>query len=187
MITDMNFFSALLEEKRKEKHRRLLTIFIPALVLLIIIAVFAVNEARILWLTKSNNELNSYLKSNEVSNERQDISNKTKQQDILDKYDKILENAENGVNSQDKVKSAVIEKINSVIPRNIVFQTVQFTAQNFTITAKAPGNTAAAEFLHNLEATGDFVNLHIATIESSTGNTEEKTFTISGDLKDVKK
>lgn len=131
--------------------------------------------------------MQTYLNSDEVLQKRHEVELKKKKLDILNKYYNALESASANIESQDLIKSSLMEKINTTIPKGVSIKTAAFFQNQIKIQATAQDRIAAAEFLHNMKSLGIFEKVHIGSLVKEGTDTGSYTFNIDCVLKEVNK
>ncbi|MBN1043436.1 fimbrial protein [Clostridium botulinum] len=150
-MKDINFFSHY-QGKDQEKKNAMIYIYgaMGAVGALIIITLI-VNTTRILLLNRSISNYNEKLNTPEIKQKYSEAEKINNEIDILTKYDSALNDVLGKVNSRNNVSDLVLTSINSTIPSQISFKTLQINNDVLIIQGISSSRDAVGEFQHNLK------------------------------------
>ena len=103
----------------------------------------------------------------------------------MNQYYGIVTNISGGINNKDFIGSKLVNKINSCVPEGVYFKVMTLDASGVQLQAEGKDRQTVAVFeraLRNLDIVKD---VHIATINSSSAENENLTFSVNCILKDV--
>ncbi|NFG63266.1 MULTISPECIES: PilN domain-containing protein [unclassified Clostridium] len=150
-MRDINFFSSY---KGKNQEKRSAMIYIYGAMgiiggLIIITLIF--NSARILILNKNIENYNEKLNNSEIQQKFSEAEKVNDKISTLTKYDTTLNDVLSRVNNRNNVSDLVLTDINSTIPSQISFKTLQINNDVLTIQGVSSSRDAVGEFQHNLK------------------------------------
>ena len=184
-MAELNFFNTYKANERFSKNRTLLAAGICSLLFVLIVGFYAVTE---LYLASVNNDINTmkaFINSSENIEKLKAINAKKKEIEIMNIYSSAVDAISTKLGANDKIKSTVIETMNTAIPKDVSFNTMALSQDAFQIQGSAPGWKSVAELLHNLNATGIFQKVWVDSIQSADTTSGNYTFSIRCTLKDV--
>lgn len=148
MRQDMNFFSAFTKKKNNDKTVLILAAVIALVVLFIVsttsyslIATFINNREAKEYIAKLDKLQTQVTESNLVNTEI----------DSLTKYNSLLSDLNDVIESRKVVNTALLDNISSTLPSDFNISSIAIDNSTIKITAIANSKTSVAEFQHNLK------------------------------------
>ncbi|MBZ9636288.1 PilN domain-containing protein [Clostridium sp. FP1] len=184
-MKDFNFFAPYTGHKRDYKKEYYYVAILSIGLVLFITFAFAFNYFKI---SKLNSEIvdiqqNLRLKDNLVK--LKEIENEEKKLAVMNQYYGIVSNISDGINNSDFVGSKLMNKINSCVPEGVYYKVMAFDASGMQLQAEGKDRETIAVFertLRNLDVVKD---VHIASINASSKENKNLTFSVNCTLKDV--
>ncbi|AIY80353.1 fimbrial assembly family protein [Clostridium botulinum 202F] len=150
-MRDINFFSPY-QGKNQEKKNAMIYIYgAMGVVGALIIITLIFNTTRILLLNRSISNYNEKLNTTEIQEKFAEAQKVNNEIEILTKYDSALNDVLGKVNSRNNVSDLVLTSINSTIPSQISFKTLQINNDILIIQGISSSRDAVGEFQHNLK------------------------------------
>lgn len=110
----------------------------------------------------------------------------SKEEDAYSRYNSELNNIYTLIADRDKVNPHFFDKINSTIPSEVVFTSINFSGGTVSISAKSTSREAIAELQHNINSIEFIKESHIGGIASDMAETNELfTFAITCELEEA--
>lgn len=179
MRQDMNFFSAFTKKKNNDKTVLILAAVIALVVLLIVgttsynlIATFINKREAREYITKLDNLQAQVTESNLVNTEI----------DALTKYNTLLTDLNDVVESREVVNTALLDNISSTLPSDFNILSIDIDNSTINISATAKSKISVAEFQHNLKS-GGFERIKDVEINSISWNPTANCWNISAKCK----
>ena len=185
-MNDFNFFDPYTGGRRDFKKEYFYAIVLAIGLVLLIIFTYAFNCFNI---SKLNSEIkdsqqnlnskNNVAKLNEATNEEKKLA-------IMNKYYAIVSNIGDGINNKDFIGSKVMDKINSCVPEGVDFKVMDLDANGvLQIQAEGKDRETVATFERSLRNLDIVKEVHIDSINSSSTENKNFTFSVNCTLKDV--
>ncbi|MBN1059893.1 PilN domain-containing protein [Clostridium botulinum] len=150
-MKDINFFSHYQGKDQEKKNAMIYIYGAIGVVGALIIITLIVNTTRILLLNRSISNYNEKLNTPEIKQKYSEVEKINNEIDILTKYDSALNDVLGKVNSRNNVSDLVLTSINSTIPSQISFKTLQINNDVLIIQGISSSRDAVGEFQHNLK------------------------------------
>ncbi len=150
-MKDINFFSHYQGKDQEKKNAMIYIYGAMGVVGALIIITLIVNTTRILLLNRSISNYNEKLNTPEIKQKYSEAEEINNEIDILTKYDSALNDVLGKVNSRNNVSDLVLTSINSTIPSQISFKTLQINNDVLIIQGISSSRDAVGEFQHNLK------------------------------------
>ena len=103
----------------------------------------------------------------------------------MNQYYGIVSNISDGLNNNDFVGSKSINKINSCVPKGLYFKVMTLNASGVQLQAEAKDRETIAVFERSLKNLDIIKEVHIDSINSSSTENKNLTFSVSCILKEV--
>lgn len=186
-MKDFNFFAPYTGSRKGFKKEYLYAAILSIALVLVITFTYAFNYFKI---SKLNSEIegiqqNLNLKENMVK--LKEIEAEEKKLAIMNQYYGIVSNISDDINKKDFVGTKLINKINGCVPEGVYFKVMVLDGEGLQMQAEGKDRESIAVFertLRNLDVVKD---VHIATINSSTKENKNFTFSINCTLTTVQK
>jgi Tfp pilus assembly protein PilN len=184
-MKDFNFFAPYTGSGKDFKKEYLYAAVLSIALVLFATFTYAINYFNI---SKLNSELadiqqNLNLKENVVK--LKEIENEGKKLALMNQYYGIVANISDGINNKDFVGSKVIDKINSCVPEGVYFKVMTLDASGVQLEAEGKDRESVAVFERTLRNLDIVKEVHIASINSSSTENKNLTFSVNCTLKDV--
>ncbi|NFR86568.1 MULTISPECIES: PilN domain-containing protein [unclassified Clostridium] len=184
-MRDINFFSPY-QGKNQEKKSVMIYIYgaMGAVGALIIITLIF-NTTKILLLNRSISNYNEKLNTTEIQEKFAEAQKVNNEIEILTKYDSALNDILGKVNSRNNVSDLVLTSINSTIPSQISFKTLQINNDILIIQGISSSRDAVGEFQHNLKKLSIMNDVFVNSIDIDGALEGNYSFDIKCILKEV--
>lgn len=189
---DYNFFSMELDNKESSRKKRIRFFILLFLYIALIAGAYYLSDRTISTTQNKIDDLDAYLASEEVTAQRQQVTEKQREIQNLHQFDLSLQAFNQHLESISIIGTEYIRQINSAVPQGLYFENISMDAQMLQIQGIAPSRQIIAEYLNNIQALGLFQDVHISDIttvttsdETSENNEITYTFAMSCQLKDV--
>jgi Tfp pilus assembly protein PilN len=184
-MKDFNFFAPYTGSRKDFKKEYIYAVVLSIALVLFIIFTYAFNYFNI---SKLNSEIenlqqNLTLKENVVK--LKEIEDEEKKLALMNQYYGIVVNISHGINNKDFVGSKVINKINSCVPEGVYFKVMTVDDSGVQLEAEGKDREAIAVFERTLRNIDIVKEVHIASINSSSIENKNLTFSVNCTLKDV--
>lgn len=176
---DINFFSQILEVKKKKRQKSVIAISVTGALILIVVFAYLIMELTVFFLNKDISSMQSYLSSEAIMENKKSIMDKRKKIEIMSSYDIIIDKILTDIQGKDFIGNKMLEKLFLTVPREIVVKDLSISMESVSVQGNAPGRQQVAEFLHNLKSLDILSDVHIKSLQKSDGNTAEG-FTAGG-------
>lgn len=184
-MSDFNFFDPYTGGRKDFKKGYFYAVVVATCLVLLIIFTYAFNCFTISKLNSQIKDTQQNLNSTENIVKLNKIGNEEKKLAIMNKYYGVVSNISDGINNKDFVGSKVIDKINSCVPEGVTFKVMTLDVNGVQIQAEGKDRETVAAFERTLRNL-DFVKaVHIDSINSSSTDNKNFTFSINCTLKDV--
>ncbi|WP_252236508.1 MULTISPECIES: PilN domain-containing protein [unclassified Clostridium] len=184
-MRDINFFSPY-QGKNQEKKNAMIYIYgamgtVGALIIITLIF----NTTKILLLNRSISNYNEKLNTTEIQEKFAEAQKVNNEIEILTKYDSALNDILGKVNSRNNVSDLVLTSINSTIPSQISFKTLQINNDILIIQGISSSRDAVGEFQHNLKELSIMNDVFVNSIDIDGALEGNYSFDIKCILKEV--
>ncbi|KFX57566.1 PilN domain-containing protein [Clostridium botulinum] len=184
-MRDINFFSPY-QGKNQEKKNAMIYIYgAMGVVGALIIITLIFNTTRILLLNRSISNYNEKLNTTEIQEKFAEAQKVNNEIEILTKYDSALNDVLGKVNSRNNVSDLVLTSINSTIPSQISFKTLQINNDILIIQGISSSRDAVGEFQHNLKELSIINDVFVNSIDIDGALEGNYSFDIKCILKEV--
>ncbi|MBN1069123.1 fimbrial protein [Clostridium botulinum] len=184
-MRDINFFSPY-QGKNQEKKSAMIYIYgAMGVVGALIIVTLIFNTTRILLLNRSISNYNEKLNTTEIQEKFAEAQKVNNEIEILTKYDSALNDVLGKVNSRNNVSDLVLTSINSTIPSQISFKTLQINNDVLIIQGISSSRDAVGEFQHNLKELSIMNDVFVNSIDIDGALEGNYSFDIKCILKEV--
>ncbi|NFI94673.1 PilN domain-containing protein [Clostridium botulinum] len=184
-MRDINFFSPY-QGKNQEKKNAMIYIYgAMGVVGALIIITLIFNTTRILLLNRSISNYNEKLNTTEIQEKFAEAKKVNNEIEILTKYDSALNDVLGKVNSRNNVSDLVLTSINSTIPSQISFKTLQINNDILIIQGISSSRDAVGEFQHNLKELSIINDVFVNSIDIDGALEGNYSFDIKCILKEV--
>ncbi|WP_252237984.1 MULTISPECIES: PilN domain-containing protein [unclassified Clostridium] len=184
-MRDINFFSPY-QGKNQEKKSAMIYIYgVMGVVGTLIIITLIFNTTKILLLNRSISNYNEKLNTTEIQEKFAEAQKVNNEIEILTKYDSALNDVLGKVNSRNNVSDLVLTSINSTIPSQISFKTLQINNDILIIQGISSSRDAVGEFQHNLKELSIMNDVFVNSIDIDGALEGNYSFDIKCILKEV--
>ncbi len=183
-MNDINFFSTFTKEKEQLQKKTKKTRKIVLGVILVIALFYGILGLRILYMYTSIQNSEKFLNSPDVKTRLAVIDAKKTASQSMIKYDAELTKAGQKVALSDRVSTEFLDKIQNACPAAASLRNLGLEETQLKLEGNAPAWTTAAEFSHNLEATGLFNRVHVNSVTKNK-DSDSYNFSLLCDLKEV--
>lgn len=178
-MRDFNFFSPFINQKHSYRVRYFnLTIGLTVF-LVFFCGYFIFNAVRISDLKSQIRSKEAFLGSPEAQAIVKEEAETKHKLDILNQYYSIIEEVQQRIRNKDRIHSQLLGKINSTVPKEVSFTSLNLDIDGLIITGAGSSRKAIAELEYNLKQLGIFSEVHISSIAKASGSTGELNFSIS--------
>ncbi|MCJ7691329.1 MAG: PilN domain-containing protein [Clostridiaceae bacterium] len=184
-MKDFNFFSQYSGNRKDFKKEYLYAVVLSMGLILFITFTYAFNYFSIRKLNSEIVDIQRNLNSKENIVKLKEIEDEEKKLALMDQYYGIVVNVSDGINKKDFVGSKVIDKINSCVPEGVYFQVMTLDENGVQLQAEGKDRDAVAVFERTLRNIDIVKEVHIASINSSSTENKNLTFSVNCTLKDV--
>jgi Tfp pilus assembly protein PilN len=184
-MKDFNFFAPYTGSRKDFKKEYLYAGILSAGLVLFIIFTSAFNYFNIRKLNSQIEDIQQNLNSKENIVKLKEIEDEEKKLSIMNQYYGIVANISDGINNKDFVGSKVIDKINSCVPEGVYFKVMTLDASGVQLEAEGKDRESVAVFERTLRNLDIVKEVHIASINSSSTENKNLTFSVNCTLKDV--
>lgn len=184
-MKDFNFFEPYTGSRKDFKKEYFYGIGLSAGLVLLIIFIYAFNYFNISKLNSDIKDIQQNLNSKESIAKLKEIESEEKKLAIMKQYYGIVANISNGINNKDLVGSKLINKINSCVPEGVYFKVMDLKANEVQLEAEGKDRETVAVFERALRNIDIIKEVHIASINSSSTENKNFTFSVNCILKDV--
>lgn len=184
-MKDLNFFAPY-QGKNKEKLNTKIYIYGAAgFVGFLILLTLGINTFRLASLENSIKKYNSKLADPKIQSELKEAELINNKITTLKKYDSALMDVAISVKARDNVSDTLLNDINSTIPSEISFESLNISDNTVTIKGTSKNRTAVAELKHNLSGLSKMKDVYVNSIDSLGAVEGEYSFEVKCLLKDV--
>ncbi|WP_315078218.1 PilN domain-containing protein [uncultured Clostridium sp.] len=184
-MRDVNFFSPYQGNKQEKKSAMIYIYGAMGVVGALIIITLIVNTTRILLLNRSISNYNEKLNTPEIKQKYAEAEKVNNEINILTKYDSALNDILGKVNNRNNVSDLVLTSINSTIPSQISFKTLQINNDVLIIQGVSSSRDAVGEFQHNLKELSIMNQVFVNSIDVDGSLEGQYSFDIKCILKEV--
>ena len=184
-MKDFNFFAPYTGSRKDFKKEYLYAVVLSIGLVLFITFTYAFNYFNISKLNSEIEDIQQNLNSKENIVKLKEIENEEKKLAIMNQYYGIVSNISDGINNKDFVGSKVIDKINSCVPEGVYFKVMALDASGVQLQAEGKDRETVAVFERTLRNLDIVKEVHIASINSSSTENKNFTFSVNCTLKDV--
>ena len=184
-MKDFNFFAPYTGSRRDFKKGYLYAVVLSAGLILFITFTYAFNYFKISKLNSEIVDIQQNLNSKENIAKLKEIDNEEKKLGIMNQYYSIISKISDGISNKNFVDSKVIDKINSCVPEGVYFKVMTLDASVVELQAEGKDRETVAVFERTLRNLDFVKEVHIASINSSSAENKNFTFSINCTLKDV--
>ncbi|MFT5875345.1 MAG: Tfp pilus assembly protein PilN [Clostridium sp.] len=184
-MKDFNFFAPYKGSMKDYKKEYVYAAVLSIGLVLFITFTYAFNYFNISKLNSEIADIQQNLNTKENIAQLKEIEDEEKKLAIMNQYYSIVTNISDGINNSDFLGSKVINKINVCVPEGVYFKIMALDASGVQLQAEGKDRETVAVFeraLRNLDIVKD---VHIASINSSSEENKNLTFSVNFTLKDV--
>jgi len=185
LMNDLNFFDPYIGSRKDFKKEYFYASILSIGLVLFILFTYAFNYFNIRELNSEIKDTQQNLNSKKNIVNLKEVQNEDKKLAIMNQYYGIVSNISDGLNNNDFVGSKSINKINSCVPKGVYFKVMTLNASGVQLQAEAKDRETIAVFERSLKNLDIIKEVHIDSINSS--STQNKNFTFSANciLKEV--
>lgn len=181
MNRDINFFQAY-EGIKKEKSFIKKYSLIMAIILCTVIGGSCIyNSTRIFILNRRINDLEEKLSSDEIVEKLKEAEILEKKISILNNYNSEINSLIEGISTRERISEELLILLSSTVPSEVSFNDLTISNNEISINAKSDSRTAIAEIVHNLKELSCIDEVYIGSILEN----DSYSFNIKCTLKDV--
>ena len=184
-MKDFNFFAPYTGSRKDFKKEYLYAVVLSVGLILFITFTYAFSYFKISKLNSEIVDIQQNLNSKENIVKLKEIEDEEKKLALMNQYYGKVVNISEVLNNKDFVGSKVVDKINSCIPEGVYFQTMTLDASGVQLQAEGKDRQAVAVFERTLRNLDIVKEVHIASINSSSTENKNLTFSVNCTLKDV--
>ena len=184
-MKDFNFFAPYTGSRKDFKKEYIYAAVLSTALVLFIIFTYTFNYFNISKLNSEIEGIQQNLNSKENIIKLKEIEEEEKKLAIMNQYYGIVANISDDINNKDFVGSEIINKINACVPEGVYFKVMALDAKGLQLQAEGKDRETIAVFERTLRNLDIVKEVHIASINSSSEENENFTFSISCILKDV--
>jgi Tfp pilus assembly protein PilN len=172
-MRDYNFFSPYIEAKGGTSGKKhIYFIVLAAFIILFALSYYAYNLYKLQVIKKELTQIEKFLLSEATQSNLQKYKEVEQKVQVLNTYQNIIEAAASRIESSDKIKTALLESISKVMPKNVFLKAGNITRDVAQLECISSDRTAIAEFVYNLKNDNVFDTVYIGYInEEGEGNT----------------
>lgn len=176
-MRDINFFEPYKSRSKGENSTYYYKI-IGLVVILLIVSTFSINISRILILEREIANYEEQLNKESIQDKVKEAEIINTQLNALTKYETDLDTVLTSVEDRDIVSNQILEDIDSTVPKNVDFKTMNINHELINIQAVTTSRQAIGEIQHNLKNISYISDVHIESISSSESLQGEYSFNI---------
>ncbi|WP_291572441.1 PilN domain-containing protein [Clostridium sp. UBA4548] len=185
-MRDFNFFLPYLHDKKERKNKKAYITATLIVVAIIVLGTFIYNSFYIFTLKGDIKTLKNTYEASDNQQQLAKAEGLIKTNNILNDYNKELENIFSGVLDRKVVTSQLLFDISNSIPKEISFKNLSADGTVINVQGISSSRVAVAELGHNLKNLSYFSEVHIGNINLvSNEGTEQYSFSIKCALKGV--
>lgn len=184
-MKDFNFFAPYTGSRKDFKKEYIYAAVLSTALVLFVIFTYAFNYFNISRLNSEIEGLQQKLTSKENIVKVKEIEVEEKKLAIMNQYNGIVDNISDGINSKDFVSSKLVNEINACVPEGVYFKVMALDAKGLQLQAEGKDRETIAVFERTLRNLDIVKEVHIASINSSSKENKNFTFSINCILKDV--
>lgn len=184
-MSDLNFFSEYIQQSKKAFKKTAVVYAIVALVLLSIIGSYVVTQLKVNAIEAETALMNDYLNDPATIKQLKEIEDLKQKLKILSEYGAQLSAGQNSINKADVIKSELLEKIESILPKDVIMSSLAYTQSNIAIQGMADARVPLAELSYNLYDLGLFTEVHVSKISNEAEAADRYQFEVVCALKEV--
>ncbi|HEY8805345.1 MAG TPA: PilN domain-containing protein [Clostridium sp.] len=184
-MNDLNFFDPYIGSRKDFKKEYFYASILSIGLVLLISFAYVFNYFTIRELNSEIKNVQQNLNSKENVVKIKEIENKEKKLVIMNKYYSIVSNISDGLKSNDFVGSKAINKINSCVPKGVYFKVMTLNSSSVQLQAEAKDRETIAVFERSLKNLDIIKEVHIDSINSSSTENKNLTFSVNCILKEV--
>ena len=184
-MKDFNFFAQYSGSRKDFKKEYLYAVVISMGLILFISFTYAFNYYKISKLNSEIVDIQQNLNTKENVVKLKEIEDEEKKLALMNQYYDIVAIISDGINNKDFVGSKLINEINSCVPEGVYFQVMTLDENGVQLQAEGKDRDAVAVFERTLRNLDIVKEVHIASINSSSEENKNLTFSVNCTLKDV--
>lgn len=184
-MKDFNFFAPYTGSRKDFKKEYIYAIIISTFLFIFIAFTYTFNYFRISKLNSEIEGLQKNLNSKENIVKVKEIEAEEKKLAIMNQYYSIVADISDDINNKDFVGSKIINKINACVPEGVYFKVMALDAGSLKLQGEGKDRETIAVFERTLRNLDVVKEVHIASINSSSKENENFTFSVNCILKDV--
>ncbi|WP_017415973.1 PilN domain-containing protein [Clostridium tunisiense] len=185
-MRDFNFFLPYLHDKKERKNKKAYIAATLIVVAIIVLGTFIYNSFYIFTLKGDIKDLKNTYEAADNQQQLAKAEGLIKTYNILNDYNKELEDIFAGVLDRKVVSSQVLFDISNSIPKEVSFKNMSLDGSVLSIQGISSSRVAVAELGHNLKVLSYFGEVHIGNINLvSNEGAEQYSFSIKCTLKGV--
>ena len=184
-MMDYNFFSTYSGSRKDLKKEYLYAIVLSVGLILFTTFTYAYNYFNISKLNSEIVDIQKNLSIEENIIKLKEIEDEEKKLAIMNQYYDIVVNISDGIDNKDFIGKKLIDEINSCVPEGMYFNKMTLEASGAQLEAEAKDREIVAVFERTLRNLDIVKEVHIASINSSSTQSENLTFSVNCTLKDV--
>lgn len=184
-MNDLNFFSEYILKTRNAYRKTAVVYAIAALVLLFVIGSYVATQLKVNAIEAEIAAMNEYLNDPETKGQLKEIEELKSKIKILSEYGTQLKACQDSVNKADVIKSTLLEKFNTALPKQMAMDSLTYTQNNITLKGTADDEIPVAELSYNLYGLGIFTEVHVSKISGDAQGADRYEFEATCALKGV--
>lgn len=171
-MRDLNFFEVT-QIKETDVISKKGVIGGAAIMAIVIGLTAATNAIGISSTKKSIAHINEKMNNLEFQGKYEESLKVSKEKDAYDRYNTALNNIYTLINDRNKLNPDFLQEISYTIPKEVVFNSINFSGGILSISAKSTSREAIAEFQHNINEIDFIKKSHIGGIASDMADADE--------------
>jgi len=184
-MKDFNFFVPYTGRKIDFKKEYLYATVLATTLVLFVIFTYTFNYFNISKLNSEIADLQQNLNTKDNIVKLKEIENEDKKLAIMNQYYGIVTKISDDIINSNFLGSKLINKINACVPEGVYFKIMAVDASGVQLQADGKDRETIAVFERSLRNLDEVKDVHIATINSSSAENKNLTFSINCTLKDV--
>lgn len=174
-MRDINFFTPYKTKGgSKENYVTVLIILLGV----VIISSFSVNATKIVLLNKEIQTYQDKLNEDDIKDKVVIAEEVNRQLEALNSYKSGLNTILNSIETRDIVSNILLNQIDSTVPSNINFKSVNINNNTITIQGVSTDRQNIGELQYNLKSLSSIKTVHVDSISGSESLDREYTFNI---------
>lgn len=183
LVGDLNFFAPYITQAQVTRKRLVYISFSVFLIFLLLGGVFVANYIRGYAIEREIAAKESYLASPEMVEKAKEMHQLKDKIGAAQSYKKLVEEIEGQLEDVNIIHVDLMNTLASTLPAGLVFQNLNLSVRDFTVTGVANTREAIAELEFNLKREGLFTQVHVNNISREQSGLRQYTFSITATFK----